>query len=39
MKEGKKPEWLEKTTDNKLQKMPYTTARNFKLHLRLEPAL
>ena len=30
MKEGQKPEYLEKTPGNKLQKMPHTKARNFK---------
>ena len=34
-----KPEYLEKTPDNKLQKMPRTTDQKFKLQLRFEPAL
>ena len=39
MKEGRKPEFPEKTTDNELQKMPHTTAQKFKPKARLEPAL
>ena len=38
MKEGKKPEYPEKTPDDGLQKMPHTTARRFKPQARLEPA-
>ena len=38
MKEGRKPEYLEKTPDDELQKMPHTTARRFKPQARLEPA-
>ena len=39
MKEGRKPEYLEKTPDDELQKMPHTKARKFKPQARLEPAL
>ena len=39
MKEGRKPECSEKTSDNELQKMPHTKARKFKPQARLEPAL
>ena len=38
MMEGMKPEYLEKTPGNELQKMPHTTARRFKPQARLEPA-
>ena len=38
MKEGRKPEYPEKTADDELQKIPHTTARKFKLQVRLEPA-
>ena len=38
MKEGRKPEYLEKTPGDVLQKMPHTKARRFKLQARLEPA-
>ena len=38
MKVGRKPEYLEKTPDDKLQKMPHTKARKFKSS-RLDPAL
>ena len=38
MKEGRKPEYPEKTPGNELQKMPHTTARRFKPQTRLEPA-
>ena len=31
MKEGRKPEYPEKTPGNKLRKMPHTTARRFSL--------
>ena len=37
MKEGRKPEYPEKTPGDELQKMPYTTARRFKPQARLEP--
>ena len=36
--EGRKSEYLEKTPDDELQKMPHTTARRFKPQVRLEPA-
>ena len=39
MKEGRKPEYPEKTPDDELQKMPHTEARKFKPQARLEPAL
>ena len=38
MKEGRKPEYPEKTPCNELQKMPHTKARRFKPQARLEPA-
>ena len=38
MKEGRKPEYPEKTPGDLLQKMPHTTARTFKPQARLEPA-
>ena len=38
MKEGRKPEYAEKTSGDKLQKMPHTTAQRFKPQARLEPA-
>ena len=38
MKEGRKPEYPEKTPGDELQKMPHTTARRFKPQTRLEPA-
>ena len=38
MKEGRKPEYPEKTSDDELQKMPHTKARTFKPHARFEPA-
>ena len=38
MKEGRKPEYPEKTLDE-LQKMPHTEARKFKPQTRLELAL
>ena len=38
MKEGRKPEYPEKTLGHELQKMPYATARRFKPQARLEPA-
>ena len=37
MKEGRKPEYLEKTPGDELYKMPHTTARRFKPQARLEP--
>ena len=39
MKEGRKPEYPEKTPDDELPKMPHTKARGFKPQPRLEPAL
>ena len=39
MKEGRKPEYPEKTPDDEPQKMPNTEARKFKPQTRLEPAL
>ena len=38
MKEGKKPEYPEKTPGDELQKMPHNKARRFKSQARLEPA-
>ena len=38
MKEGRKPEYPEKTPGDELQKMPHTIARRFKPQARLEPA-
>ena len=38
MKEGRKPEYPEKTPGDELQKMPYTKARRFKPQARLEHA-
>ena len=38
MKEGRKPEYPEKTPGDELQKMPHTTAGRFQLQARLEPA-
>ena len=38
MKEGRKPEYPEKTPGDELQKMPHTTARKFKPQVRLKPA-
>ena len=37
MKEGRKPEYPEKTPGDELQKMPHATARRFKPQARLEP--
>ena len=37
MKEGRKPEYPEKTPGDELQKMPHTTAWKFKPQARLEP--
>ena len=37
MKEGRKPEYPEKTPGDELQKVPHTTARRFKSQARLEP--
>ena len=39
MKVGRKPECSDKTPDDELQKIPYTTVRKFKPQPRLEPAL
>ena len=38
MEDGRKPENLEKTPDDELQKMSRTKARKFKPQQRLEPA-
>ena len=38
MKEGRKPEYPEKTPGDALLKMPHTKARRFKPQARLEPA-
>ena len=38
MEEGRKPEYLEKTPGDELQKMPHTTTRRFKPQARLKPA-
>ena len=38
MKEGRKPEYPEKTPGDELQKMPHTKAQRFKPQARLEPA-
>ena len=38
MKEGRKPEYPEKTPGDELQKMPHTKVRRFKPQARLEPA-
>ena len=38
MKEGRKPEYPEKTPGDELQKMPHTTAQRFKPQMRLELA-
>ena len=38
MKEGRKPEYPEKTPGDELQKMPHTTAQRLKFQARLEPA-
>ena len=38
MKEGRKPEYPEKTPGDELQKMPHTNARRFKPQARLKPA-
>ena len=38
MKEGRKPEYPEKTPGDEPQKMPHTKARRFKPQARLEPA-
>ena len=39
MKEGRKPEYPEKTSDDELQKMPQTKARKFRPQTRLKPAI
>ena len=38
MKEGRKPEYPEKTPGDELQKMTHTKARRFKPQAKLEPA-
>ena len=38
MKEGRKPEYPEKTPGDELQKMQHSTARRFEPQARLEPA-
>ena len=38
MKEGRKPEYPERTAGDVLQKTPHTRARRFKPQARLEPA-
>ena len=38
MKEGRKPEYPEKSLGDELQKMSHTKARRFKPPARLEPA-
>ena len=38
MKEGRKPEYPERTPGDELQKMSHTTARRFESQVRLEPA-
>ena len=38
MKEGRKPEYPEKTPDNELQTMPHAKARRFEPQARLESA-
>ena len=38
MKEGREPEYPEKTPGDELQKMSHTTAQTFKPQARLEPA-
>ena len=38
MKEGRKPWYQEKTSDDELHKMSYTKARKLKPQARLEPA-
>ena len=38
MKEGRKPEYPEKTPGDELHKMPHTEARKFKPQARLKPA-
>ena len=37
MKDGRKPEYPEKTPGDELQKMPHTEARRFNSQARLEP--
>ena len=39
MKEGREPEYQEKTPDDELQKMPHTKAQKFKSKVRLELTL
>ena len=38
MKEGRKPEYPEKTPGDELKKMPHNKARRFKSQVKLEPA-
>ena len=38
MKDGRKPEYPEKTPGDELQKMPHTKARRLMPQARLEPA-
>ena len=38
MKEGRKPEYPQKTPDDELLKMPNTKARRLKPQARIEPA-
>ena len=39
MKDGRKPEYPDKTPDYELSEMPHTKARKFKPQARLEPSL
>ena len=39
MKEGRKPEYPEKTLDDEFQQMPHTETRKFKPQPRLKPTL
>ena len=39
MKEGRKPDYPDKTPDDEFQKVPHTKARKFKLQARFKPAL
>ena len=38
MKEGRKPEYPEKPSDDELENMPHTKERRFKPQARLQPA-
>ena len=38
MKEGRKPEYPEKTPDYELQKIPHSKVRKFKPQARFQPA-